>query len=270
MIGTFHHMANTAFLFLPRPGLIIHGTAGACAKFETPPGKGLIIMVTPLDPANILVILEAWPESEHISIIQHPQPSPFGACWDVKHSLTPVNKVGSPTEYETVEEVALVGTDGTDLVIHDVATPGPITDYVKTHAAYEPVDLHDRALRTYVAAGVEAAIISCPFQFGVDHIVNLFTAGVSFAHLYPNIVKWAMKQEPPRLFPVWSGNQGFLKEKLDTLETVLKEHADEWEGKRVEGAPGPESVDVPEHLRHQLTDLLRDIHQGEGEDGPVL
>lgn len=270
MIGTFHHMAHTPFLFLPRPGLIIHGTAGACAKFETPPGKGLIVMVTPLDPTNILVILEAWSESPNIGIIQHPSPSPLGACWDVKHTLTPTHKVGSPTEYEAVEEIALVGTEGTDLVIHDVAVPGNITDYVKAHTAYVPAPLHDRALRTYVAAGVEAAIISVPFQFGLDHIVNLFTAGVSFAHLYPHIVKWAMQQEAPRLFPVWSGSQGFLKEKLDTLESVLKEHADEWQGKRVEGTPEPESVDMPEHLQQQLKDLLGNIHQGEGDDGPIL
>lgn len=269
MIGTFHHAGQTPFLFLPRPGLIIHGVAGACAKFETPPGKGLIIMVTPLDPANILVILAAWDESPNIAIIQHPHPSPLGACWDVRHTLTPINKVGSPTEYEMVEEVALVGTD-TNLIIHDVAIPGDITDYVETHTAYVPATLQERALRTYVAAGVEASIISIPFEFGVNHVVNLFTAGVSFAHLYPHIVKWAVQQESPYPFPLWTGSQGFLKEKLDTLEAVLQEHADEWQGKRVEGAPTPESVDMPEHLQQQLQDLLNSIHQGEGDDGPVL
>lgn len=270
MIGTFHQMGHTPFLFLPRPGLTILGTAGACAKFETPPGKGLIIMVTPLDPTNILVILEAWSESPNIGIIQHPSPSPLGACWEMRHSLTPIHKMGSPTEYEMVEEIALVGTESADLIIHDVAVPGNITDYVEGHAAYEPVPLQERALRTYVSAGVEASIISVPFQFGVNHIVNLFTAGVSFAHLYPHIVKWAIQQESPYPFPLWSGSQGFLKEKLDTLEAVLQEHADEWQGKRVEGAPTSESVDMPEHLQQQLKDLMKDIHQGEGDDGPVL
>ena len=270
MIGTFHHTGHTPFLFLPRPGLIIHGVAGACAKFETPPGKGLIIMVTPLDPTNVLVILEAWSESTNISVVQHPSPSPLGGHFDVKHTLTPVQKMGSPTEYEMVEELALVGTDNGDLLIHDVAVPGNVTDYVVTHTAYVPASLSERALRTYVAAAVEASIISIPFQFGLDHITNLFTAGVSFAQLYPNIVKWVIQQESPYLFPVWSGSQGFLKDKLDTLEAVLTEHADEWEGKRVEGSPAPESVDMPEHLQQQLTDLMRDIHQGEGDDGPIL
>lgn len=269
MIGTFHHSGQTPFLFLPRPGLIIHGAVGACAKFETPPGKGLIIMVTPLDPANILVILEAWAESPNIGIIQHPSPSPLGACWDVRHTLTPVHKMGSPTEYEMVEEIALVGAD-TDLLIHDVAVPGNITDYVNNHAAYEVVPLQERALRTYVAAGIEASIISVPFEFGVNHVVNLFTAGVSFARMYPHVVKWALQMESAYPFPLWTGSQGFLKEKLDTLEAVLKEHTDEWEGKRVEGEPVPQQVDMPEHLRNQLTDLMKDIHQGEGEDGPVL
>lgn len=270
MIGTYHHQPGSPFLFRPRPGLKLLGSSGACVKFEVPPGKGLILMVTPLDPLNILIVLEAWSESENISLVRHPNPSPFGSNWDLAHSLTPIVKRGGPTEYEPAEEVAIVGTSDGTLLLHDISVPGPVTDYVKTHSAFEPISLQEQALRDFVGAALEASIASVPFQFGLNHVINLFSAGISFAQQYPCIVKWALKQEGFHQYPVWYGSQGFMKEKLDTMEAVLKEHADEWVGSRVEGSPLPESVDVPEHLQRQLNDLLRDIEQGEGDDGPVL
>ena len=270
MIGTYHRVPGSPFLFRLRPGLNILGSAGHCVKFEIPPGKGLILMVTPLDPVNVLVTLEKWDIHENICVVRHPSPSPWGCSWDFQHTLIPVPDVGGPTRYELVEELAIMGTPDGTLLIHDVSVPGQITDYVKTHTAFDPVPLQEQALRAFVGAGIEAAIASVPFQFGLDHIVNLFSGGISFAQHYPSIVKWALKLEGTYPYPVWDGGQGFMKEQLDTLEAVLKEHADEWEGKRIEGQPSPESVVMPENLQSQLNDLLRDIEQGKGDDGPAL
>jgi len=270
MIGTYHRMPGSLLIFSPRPGITVTGASGACVEFETPPNEGLIIMVTPIDPLCVLVLLDNWPDNPGIAIHQHPHPAPFGAVWDLQHNLTPQAISGNPTRFQPVEEVALVGApNGAVLLINDCDQPSSITDYVRSHPAYEPLPLAEQAFRAYATAALEAGVAAIPIHFGIDNIANLFGAGVSFAHRYPTIVKWALRrtQYP---YVVWDGSQGFMKEKLDNLESVLTEHAGEWEGVRVEGeeAAGLEA-ELPDFLKGQLHDLLRDLNLGEGDDGPV-
>lgn len=269
MLGSYHLMPGSSLTFTPRPGLTLLGSSGACVKFDTG-DKGLIIMVTPLDPVGAIVHIEGWDEYKGISVIQHPHPSPFGTTWDIIHNLTPYPRVGGPVWFQPVDEIALVGApNSATLLLNDCGQPSAVTDYVHTHAAYEPIPLQEQAVRAYGSAAIEAAIASIPIHFGLENITNLFAAGISFAHRYPTIVKWAL-QRTQYLYPIWDGSGAFMKENLDTLEAILEEHASEWEGKRTEGEEPPDLVDLPGPLKQQLGDIMRGMNLGEGDDGPAI